>query len=100
MERMIGVLEGMERMEKVEVLLNRERGSKWEISLRLLSWGEGVGWYRQKTIRLDSRQLRALQTLLKKVDALLSAGRGKRDEDQREDTPLPSDRIGVERGFQ
>lgn len=74
MKRLIGVLEGRDGVEKVEVLLNRGQGSKGEISLRLLSWGEGIGWYPQKTIRLDSRQLRALQTLLKKADMLLRPG--------------------------
>lgn len=74
MKRLIGVLEGRDGEEKVEVLVNRGQGSKGEIFLRVLSWGEGIGWYPQKTIQLDPRQLRALQTLLKKVDALLRPG--------------------------
>jgi len=71
MEKLIGVLEGRDRTEKVEVLLNRGQGSEGALSLRLFSWGEGIGWYPQKAIRLDSRQLRTLQTLLKKMDLLL-----------------------------
>lgn len=97
MKRIIGVLEGRDGAEKVEVLLNRGQGRKGALSLRLLSWGEGIGWYPQKTIRLDSRQLRALQTLLKKVDLLpqpRKRGEGKR---RGKVLPFPLGRSGSSR---
>lgn len=70
MESIIGVLEGRDGAEKVEVWLDPEEGETGQVYLRLVSWGEGIGWYPQKTIELDCRQLGALHTILKRGEAL------------------------------
>lgn len=75
MERVIGVIDGKDETEKVEVLLDCEEKETAQIHLRLLSWGEGVGWYPQKTINFDCRHLGALQTICKKAEALLKTQR-------------------------
>jgi hypothetical protein len=71
MESIIGVLKGRDGKEKVEVLLSHTPGNPDQIHFRLLSWGEGVGWYPQKTVELDYRQIGGLQTILKRTEALL-----------------------------
>ncbi|MFQ5779548.1 MAG: hypothetical protein ACE5HN_02025 [Nitrospiria bacterium] len=75
MERVIGILDGKDETEKVEVLLDCEQGEAAQIHMRLLSWGEGIGWYPQKTINLGCRHLGALQTVCKKAEALLKTQR-------------------------
>ncbi len=75
MESIVGVLEGRDGTEKVEVLLNHEEGCIGQIHFRLLSWGEGIGWYPQKTVELDCRQIGALQTVLKRTEALFQKQR-------------------------
>lgn len=39
-------------------------GGKSKIELRLLGWGEGIGWYVQKHFQLDPPQIRALRGIL------------------------------------
>ena len=49
---------------RIEASVTRtERGDR-EIVLQDLSYGSGVGWYVQKTIRLDARQVEALMGAL------------------------------------
>lgn len=67
----IGVLEGRNSREKVEVHLIREEGSGERLDIRLFSWGEGIGWYPQKTIALDCREIDALQAMLNRAKALI-----------------------------
>lgn len=61
MENRIGIVDGLEENEKVEVVMEP---SGERLHIRLLSWGEGVGWYPQKTIALDHSELEAFQGLL------------------------------------
>ncbi len=39
-------------------------GSKTRVELRLLGWGEGIGWYIQKRMQLDPLQIRTLKGIL------------------------------------
>jgi len=71
MESVIGILEGRSETEKIEVHLRQEGNAEERLDLRLLFWGEGIGWYPQKTIALDCREIDALQTILKRVKALM-----------------------------
>lgn len=48
---------------RLEVALVASQG-KTRVELRLLGWGEGIGWYVQKRIQLDSLQIRALRGIL------------------------------------
>ncbi|TAN40302.1 MAG: hypothetical protein EPN22_17435, partial [Nitrospirae bacterium] len=43
-------------------------GGKSRLVLRLLGWGEGIGWYVQKSIQLDPVQIRALRGILGRVE--------------------------------
>jgi hypothetical protein len=73
----IGVLEGKNGSEKLEVLVDPDRKNGGQIHLRLLSWGEGIGWYPQKTVEIDCRQIDALQSYLGYAEALLKQDRAK-----------------------
>lgn len=48
---------------RLEVALVASQG-KTRLELRLLGWGEGIGWYVQKSIQLDPLQIRALKQIL------------------------------------
>jgi hypothetical protein len=45
---------------KVEVLVSEGETGRREVLLRDLSFGQGIGWFVQKTIRLDPEQVNAL----------------------------------------
>lgn len=92
MEQVIGVLDGRNKSEKVEVLLHSEKGEAGLLHLRLLSWGKGIGWYPQKTIELDCRNLAGLQSLFKKAEATLKSGRRKTPRSSGKIIPFPTNR--------
>ncbi|HWQ70118.1 MAG TPA: hypothetical protein VN494_09245 [Patescibacteria group bacterium] len=48
---------------RLEVALLASEG-KTKLELRLLAWGEGIGWYIQRRIQLDTLQIGALKTML------------------------------------
>jgi hypothetical protein len=48
---------------RLEVALVASEGTT-RLELRLLGWGEGIGWYIQKRIQLDRLQIRALKQIL------------------------------------
>lgn len=50
---------------RLEVALLASEG-KTRLELRLLGWGEGIGWYIQKRIQLDPHQVRTLKQILGK----------------------------------
>jgi len=69
-EVLVGSIGGDENEHVIEVVAVEEEGkSRYEI--RLLSFGEGIGWYVQKTLPLDSGQAKALGRVLSKTDANL-----------------------------
>ncbi|MFQ5598380.1 MAG: hypothetical protein ACE5GK_10060 [Nitrospiria bacterium] len=77
MNSVIGVLAGENEREKIEVLLDRQDPSEARLSLRLLSWGDGIGWYPQKTLMLGPREIGTLETLLKQARALMQTTKRK-----------------------
>jgi hypothetical protein len=53
----LGELDSENHEEKIELVLNRgDEGSNLQV--RSLRWGEGIGWFVQKTITLDSMQVK------------------------------------------
>ncbi len=58
----LGVLDGCGPDEKLEVRARESQSGRLELELRALAWGEGIGWYPQRTIPLpgDLRQLSAV----------------------------------------
>jgi hypothetical protein len=59
-----GVVNGRTDRETIAVILRVEEDGPCEINLILQAWGEGIGWYPQKTIRLDPSQIDPLQRVL------------------------------------
>ena len=57
--------------QRLQVELARDAVGKRELVLRELSWGNGVGWFTQKSIHLDSRQI---DSLLKALCCLRATG--------------------------
>ena len=70
MESVIGVVEGKDETEKIEILMERDEDQEARLHLRSLSWGEGIGWYPQKTIILNCDEIGKLQTILNQVKAI------------------------------
>lgn len=44
----------------LEVAVYKDSAGEPGIELRRLSWGEGIGWYRQQTLRLDAAEAAGL----------------------------------------
>ncbi len=57
--------------QRLQLEVARDSAGKRELVLRELSWGNGVGWYTQKSIHLDSGQI---DSLLKALCCLRSTG--------------------------
>ena len=64
----LGILDGRRQAEKIE-LVCQETDSGPEVQLRLLAWGEGIGWYSQRTLPLPS-DLAGLRALLRRAEHL------------------------------
>ncbi|MGH7807319.1 MAG: hypothetical protein ACRENT_04430 [Thermodesulfobacteriota bacterium] len=78
-EVLLGSISGNEHDQIIEVVAIEEKGqSRYEI--RLLSFGEGIGWFVQKTLPLDSTQAKALANVLSRTDASFETKLIKQDE--------------------
>jgi len=66
-EYSLGVVNGPMEHEQVEIVLRRGEDGTCEVKLILQSWGEGIGWYPQKTIPLPPSQIDPLQRALEKA---------------------------------
>lgn len=86
MKDIVGILKGREGTERVEILLSQGEG---KFSLCFLSWGEGIGWYPQKTIRLDYGQLRTLRIVLKRAERLLESKKRAKRQTRGKVLPFP-----------
>ena len=51
----------------LEVVLIDDQEQRPRVELRTLAWGNGLGWYRQHTVTLDSASLQALQRALGQI---------------------------------
>ncbi|MGQ0792847.1 MAG: hypothetical protein ACT4NX_02050 [Deltaproteobacteria bacterium] len=66
-QALVGSIRAEQRDEIIEVVaVENEAGAGYEI--RLLSFGEGIGWYVQKTLAVDSLQAKALAKVLSRAD--------------------------------
>ena len=89
MENIIGVIDGQSETEKVEILLERNPVSGDRLHLRTLAWGEGIGWYPQKTIAFPCGQIATLQTILNQAGAILSTASRKAPSAKGQILPFP-----------
>jgi len=64
-EALLGSIYGEDNDQIIEVVIKEEE-NRFEI--RLLSYGEGLGWYVQKTLPIDSSQAEALVKILSKTN--------------------------------
>lgn len=55
----------------LEVVLIQTCSEHSRIELRHLSWGEGIGWYRQHTLTVDTAAVRTLGRMLSRVQQRL-----------------------------
>ncbi|MEX0803693.1 MAG: hypothetical protein WD688_10310 [Candidatus Binatia bacterium] len=62
----LGQLEGENTEEKIELILHRSEAES-NLQVRALRWAEGIGWFVQKTITLDSTQVKNLARLLRQA---------------------------------
>ena len=49
-----------DEQRRIDVRVELDDGGRQQIIIQDLSYGPGIGWYAQKTIRLDPEQLEAL----------------------------------------
>src|SRR5215470_8708465 len=55
----------------LEVVLIDDQTQGLSVELRTLAWGNGLGWYRQHTVTLDSASLQGLQHALGQIKGYL-----------------------------
>jgi hypothetical protein len=60
----LAMLPGSAPCERLEVNLVQDGDGRLRIELRQQHYGEGVGWFDQRTIALDGQQWQALQVIL------------------------------------
>ncbi len=64
-ETCLGVIDGRRDDEKLELACRESDTGALELELRLVSWGEGIGWYPQRTLALPP-DLAGLRLLLRR----------------------------------
>jgi hypothetical protein len=64
-EALLGSISGENNEQVVEIVIKEDK-NRFEI--RLLNYGQGLGWYVQKTIPIDSSQIEALVKILSKTN--------------------------------
>jgi hypothetical protein len=55
----------------LEVALIGDQAQGLSVELRTLAWGNGLGWYRQHTVTLDSTSLQGLQRALGQIQGYI-----------------------------
>lgn len=73
-EEMIATIPQESPDSVLEVILVHGGCGDTAIELRRLSWGAGVGWYRQHTLRLDCAAAQALLQTLRRAQKRLGKG--------------------------
>lgn len=63
-QRVLAQLEGENLEEKIELIVRQTGQGSSTLEIRSLHWGDGVGWYVQKTINLAPTQVSRLAHLL------------------------------------
>lgn len=64
-EKVLTTIIGTNETSRLDVALGPDVQGGRTIELRRLSWGDGVGWYCQQTLRLDPREAEELLWALK-----------------------------------
>jgi hypothetical protein len=64
-EQILTTILGGNENARLEVALGADSQSGRTLELRRLSWGEGVGWYCQQTLRLNSKEVANLLRALR-----------------------------------
>ncbi len=72
----LATLDGSAPNERLQLTLLQHRDGRLSFDLRQQHFAEGIGWYDQRGLELDSRQFRQLQALIGRalpdVDACLA----------------------------
>jgi hypothetical protein len=55
-EKVLTTIAGADKTSRLEVALGPDAQDGRMLELRRLSWGDGIGWYCQQTLRLDPRE--------------------------------------------
>lgn len=60
----LGMLSGSGPHQRVQVALAQRADGRLALDLREQHYAEGIGWFDQRTLELDPRQVRQLQAML------------------------------------
>jgi hypothetical protein len=74
-EEIIATIPQKQQDTALEVVLIHDDAGASHIELRCMTWGAGIGWYRQKTLALDRDAARALVQNLGQARARLGRTR-------------------------
>lgn len=81
----LATLAGTAPGQRLEVALVTRRDGRVAIDLREQHYADGIGWFDQRTLELDPRQLRQLQAVLGEPSLRMA----ERAEEPREILPFP-----------
>jgi hypothetical protein len=95
----VGAIHGRTPQEQLEVVLQQDGEGRWGLTLIAQGWGEGIGWYPQKTIALDASQIEPLQRILAIVQGVTRRAQSRRARDG-ERPPFLSPASGEDRSVQ
>jgi hypothetical protein len=95
----VGAIHGRTPQEQLEVVIQQDGDGRWGLALIAQGWGEGIGWYPQKTIALDASQIEPLQRMLAIVQGVTRRAQSRRDR-HRESPLFPAPTSGEDRRLQ
>jgi hypothetical protein len=95
----VGTVHGRTPQEQLEVVLQQDGEGRWGLTLTAQNWGEGIGWYPQKTIALDASQIEPLQRILAIAQGITRQAQAHRARDG-ERPPFLSPASGEDWGLQ
>jgi hypothetical protein len=95
----VGAIHGRTPQEQLEVVLQQDGEGRWGLMLIAQGWGEGIGWYPQKTIALDASQIEPLQRMLAIVQGVTRRAQSRRDR-KSERPPFTAPPSGEDRRLQ
>lgn len=81
----LAVLDGAAPGQRLDVSLVSRRDGRLAVELRQQHYAEGIGWFDQRSLELDPRQLRQLQAVLGQASPRLAA----QAEESRDVIPFP-----------
>jgi hypothetical protein len=91
-ELCLGVIDGCGTDQKIELAVCEKQPGDMHLELRLVAWGDGIGWYRQQTLALPA-DLSVFEGLIGRARRVVSR-RSRRSQTRGKVLTFPTSRPG------